>query len=148
MLSFREITARDHDLILPMVRDFYQTDAVLHPVDDPVLERAFQAAADPSEPLLRGVLITWDGRPAGYLYITLCYSAEVGGRCVFLEEIYLTPEFRGQGLGRKIMDWIVSEYPGARRFRLEVNQVNRGAIRLYEKAGYQYLRYEQMILDL
>ena len=148
MLSFRDITPRDHDLILPMVRDFYQTDAVLHPVDDSVLERSFRDAADATEPLMRGVLISWDGQPAGYLYITLCYSAEVGGRCVFLEELYLRPEFRGKGLGMDILSWVEQSYPGARRLRLEVNHVNRGAVRLYERAGYTYLRYEQMILDL
>ena len=147
MLSFRDITPQDHDLILPMVRDFYQTDAVLHPVDESILERTFRDAADAAEPLLRGVLITWDGQPAGYLYITLCYSAEVGGRCMFLEEIYLLPQFRGKGLGQDILAWIEESYPGVRRLRLEVNGVNRGAMRLYEKAGYTYLRYEQMIID-
>lgn len=147
MLGFRDITPQDHDLILPMVRDFYQTDAVLHPVDESILERTFRDAADASEPLLRGVLITWDGQPAGYLYITLCYSAEAGGRCMFLEEIYLLPQFRGMGLGLDILRWIEQSYPGARRLRLEVNHVNRGAVRLYERAGYTYLRYEQMIID-
>ncbi len=147
MLTFRDITLADHDLILPMVEDFYQGDAVLHPVDQEILERSFRAAADPLEPLLRGILIEVDGQPAGYIYITLCYSAEVGGRCVFLEEIYLMPAFRGQGLGGEILAWIESQYPTARRFRLEVNDINRSAIRLYEKSGYEYLRYEQMVID-
>ena len=147
MLTFRDLTLADHDLILPMVEDFYQGDAVLHPVDPEILERSFRDAADSTEPLLRGLLILVDGQPAGYLYITLCYSAEVGGRCVFLEEIYLRPEFRGRGLGIEILTWIEKQYPTARRFRLEVNQINQGAVRLYEKAGYEYLRYEQMVID-
>lgn len=147
MLTFREITMADHDLILPMVEDFYQGDAVLHPVDREILERSFHDAADPQEPLLRGVLILVDGQPAGYLYITLCYSAEVGGRCVFLEEIYLAPPFRGRGLGVEILAWMEQQYPTARRLRLEVNHINRGAVRLYQKAGYQYLRYDQMVID-
>lgn len=147
MLTFRDITLADHDLILPMVEDFYQGDAVLHPVQTEIMERSFRAAADPLEPLLRGILIEVDGQPAGYIYITLCYSAEVGGRCVFLEEIYLMPAFRGRGLGGEILAWIESQYPTARRFRLEVNDINRSAIRLYEKSGYEYLRYEQMVID-
>ena len=147
MLTFRDITLADHDLTLPMVEDFYQGDAVLHPVQTEIMERSFRAAADPLEPLLRGILIEVDGQPAGYIYITLCYSAEVGGRCVFLEEIYLMPAFRGQGLGGEILSWIESQYPTARRFRLEVNDINRSAIRLYEKSGYEYLRYEQMVID-
>ena len=90
-----------------------------------------------------GVAIKVEGRAAG----VWCYSAEVGGRCVFLEEIYLRPEFRGRGLGIEILTWIEKQYPTARRFRLEVNQINQGAVRLYEKAGYEYLRYEQMVID-
>ncbi len=147
MLTFRDITMADHDLILPMVQDFYQGDAVLHPVDPEILERSFRDAADPQEPLLRGLLIEMDGQPAGYLYISQCYSAEVGGRCIFLEEIYLAPAFRGRGLGGEILAWIERQYPTARRFRLEVNDINQNAIRLYQKAGYQYLRYEQMVID-
>ena len=147
MLTFRDITPGDRDLVVPMVRDFYQSDAVDHPVDAAILERSFQDASDPAEPLLRGLLIQWESQPAGYMYITQCYSAEVGGRCVFIEEIFLEPEFRGQGLGTEIMAWLEREYPAARRFRLEVTQVNQGAVRLYQRAGYEFLRYDQMVLD-
>ena len=147
MLTFRDITPEDHDLILPMVQNFYQGDAVLHPVDPEILERTFRDAVNREEPLLRGILILVDGQPAGYLYITQCYSAEVGGRCVFLEEIYLLPDFRGRGLGGDILGWIEAQYPSARRFRLEVNEINQNAVRLYQKAGYQYLHYDQMVID-
>ena len=128
MLTFRNMTIQDRDLVLPMVETFYQSDAVDHPV-------------------LRGILVYQGQEPAGYIYVTQCYSAEVGGRCVFIEEIFLAAPFRGQGLGREIMAWLEREYPAARRFRLEVTQINQGAIRLYEKSGYQYLRYDQMVLD-
>ena len=147
MLTFRDILPEDHDLVVPMVQAFYHSDAVDHPVDAAILERSFQDAADPAEPLLRGLLIQWDGQPAGYMYLTQCYSAEVGGRCVFIEEIYLEPEYRRRGLGAQIMAWLEQEYPAARRFRLEVTQVNQGAVRLYQRAGYEFLRYDQMVLD-
>lgn len=147
MLTFRDITPQDHDLVIPMVQAFYQSDAVDHPVDTTIMERSFRDAVDPAEDLLRGLIVQWDGKPAGYLYITQCYSAEVGGRCAFLEEIYLEPEFRGRGLGLQIMAWLEQAYPTARRFRLEVTPVNQRAARMYQKAGYQLLHYDQMVLD-
>ena len=147
MLAFRDITAADHDLILPMVADFYRTDAVDHEVPVEIMERSFAACADPDEPLLRGVLVSRGEEAVGYVYLTFCYSAEVGGRCVFIEEIFLKEQFRGMGLGREIMDWMEREYPEVRRFRLEVTQVNKSAIRLYEKSGYKYLKYDQMVFD-
>ena len=45
------------------------------------------------------------------------------------------------------MAWLEREYTSARRFRLEVTQVNQGAVRLYQRAGYEFLRYDQMVLD-
>lgn len=147
MLAFRDLTPEDRDLVVPMVQAFYRSDAVDHPVDAAILERSFQDAASPAEPLLRGLLIQWEGKPAGYMYLTQCYSAEVGGRCIFIEEIYLEPEYRRRGLGAQIMAWLEQEYPAARRFRLEVTQVNQGAVRLYQRAGYEFLRYDQMVLD-
>lgn len=147
MLAFRDLTPEDRDLVVPMVQAFYRSDAVDHPVDAAILERSFQDAASPAEPLLRGLLIQWEGEPTGYMYLTQCYSAEVGGRCVFIEEIYLEPEYRRRGLGAQIMAWLEQEYPAARRFRLEVTQANQGAISLYQRAGYTFLRYDQMVLD-
>ena len=99
MLTFRDMTLDDRDTVLPMVDAFYRSNAVDHPVPREIVERSFLAAAG-NEPLLRGTLIFEEGRLAGYLYVTLCYSAEVGGTCVFIEEVYLLPEFRGRGLGQ------------------------------------------------
>ena len=148
MLEFREMSPEDREIVWPMVQGFYHSDAVLHPVDEAVMERTFQDAVNPGEPLLRGVLICADGEPAGYLYLALGYSAEVGGRCIFLEEIFFRPELRGRGLGKAALKWLREQYPDARRLRLEVNRENAGAARLYEKTGYQKLDYDQMVLDL
>ena len=147
MLTFRDITAADRDIVIPMVVDFYHTDAVDHEVPVEIMERAFAAAADPAEPLLRGVLVCDGEEVVGYVYMTFCYSAEVGGRCVFIEEIFLKEEHRGKGYGKQIMAWMEAEYPEVRRFRLEVTQVNKSAIALYEGSGYRYLRYDQMVFD-
>lgn len=147
MLNLRDLTPEDAPVVLPMVEEFYHSDAVDHLVDSAVLEQSFRAAADPDEPLLRGLLIQWDGEAAGYLYVTQCYSAEVGGRCVLLDEVYLKPEFRGRGIGTRVLAWLEESYPTARRFRLEVTQANQGAARLYRSAGYEFLHYDQMVLD-
>ena len=147
MLTFRPITAQDRAVVIPMVHAFYQTDAVEHPVDPTILERSFNALVSPEEPLLWGYLIEEQGTPAGYIYLTQCYSAEVGGRCIFIEEIFLTPQCRGRGLGKQVMDWLAHTYPDANRLRLEVTRDNQNAKALYEKSGYRYLSYDQMVLD-
>ena len=147
MLTMREICREDRDIVLPMVEQFYHSDAVDHAVPMETLERSFNAAVDHNQPLLRGVLLSEGETPIGFLYLTTCYSCEVGGECLFIEELFIKEAFRGKGYGKAVMDWLVKEYPQCRRLRLEVTQVNQTAIRLYEKCGFTWLRYDQMVLD-
>lgn len=147
MLTFRDIRPEDREIVVPMVEQFYTTDAVDHPVPWETLSRAFDAVADPQQTLVRGILMLEDNRPVGYIYLTFCYSCEVGGLCIFLEELFVLPECQGRGLGKQAMDYISAEYPDCRRIRLEVTQVNQQAIRLYERCGFTYLKYDQMVLD-
>lgn len=147
MLTFHEITNKDRDLVLPMVEAFYAAGAAEHPAARDVILRSFSAAADPLAPEVRGVLLLEDGRTAGYLYLTTCYSCEVGGLCVILEELFLWDQYRGKGYGKQALDWILDQYPQCRRLRLEVAKGNQRAARLYEKYGFTDLRYDQMVLD-
>lgn len=54
----------------------------------------------------------------------------------------IVPEFRGQGLARKMFDHATPqlESQGVTRFLLEVLQVNEPAIRAYTKAGFEVTR--------
>ena len=64
-----------------------------------------------------------------------------------MEELFIREEFRGKGYGRRAMDWLMAEYPNCRRFRLEVTQNNQTAIKLYQACGFEYLAYDQMVLQ-
>ena len=146
MFQIRAMTPEDHDTVMPMVQTFYKSPAVEHDADPAVLERTFRDAVDPAEPLLRGMLLLEDGAPAGYAYVTECYSGEVGGRCVFFEELYFAPPCRGKGYGEQVIRWAMEQHPECARYRLEVTGENRAA-RLYERMGFRYLDYKQMVID-
>ena len=147
MFEIRTMTAADHDVVMPMVQTFYKSPAVNHDTDPAILERTFRDAVDPAEPLLRGMLLVEDGQAVGYAYLTECYSCEVGGRCVFFEEMYFDPACRGKGYGTAVFRWVKEQYPNHPRIRLEVTDVNEGAIRLYQRLGFQFLDYRQMVLE-
>lgn len=146
LLRLREMTAADRDIVMPMVTEFYQSPAVEHGVPLPILERSFAAAAG-DEPLIWGLLLLEGEEPAGYCYVTESYSAEVGGRCLLVEELYLKPMCRGKGYGSQVFAWLMEEYPRHVRIRLEVTQENRGAVQLYKKLGFRFLNYGQMVID-
>lgn len=132
--------------ILSMVCEFYNSDAVSHPVEKRVLEQTFTDAVG-DDPILEGYVLMEDGRIVGFAYTTVYYACEVGGRCMMFEEIFLKEETRGQGYGRRFMEMIIERNPRVKRFRLEVTRSNEGAVRLYEKLGFSFLEYDQMVLD-
>lgn len=147
MFTIREMTGGDRDAVLPMVKDFYRSPAVEHAVDDAVLERSFDDAVRADEPFLKGLMLLEEGRAVGYCYVTGYYAAEVGGRCLMIEELYFTPDCRGKGYGSRVFRWLMKEYRDYKRLRLEVTEENRGAVRLYERLGFRFLQYGQMVLD-
>ena len=63
------------------------------------------------------------------------------------EELYLKEEARGKGYGTMFFEKIIEQHPEVRRFRLEVSRANKDAVRLYERLGFTFLEYDQMIKD-
>lgn len=146
MLSVRRMRTLDKIEVLEMVKSFYSSEAVDHKVEDFILERTFMDAAG-QDPCIWGVLIYDEDVVVGFAYMTVCYACEVGGRTLILEELYMKEESRGKGYGKQFFTWMFKEYPDILRFRLEVTKSNEGAIALYERLGFQYLQYGQMVHD-
>ena len=80
MLTFRSLTPEDHDLVLPMVQDFYLSDAVDHPVDADILERSFRRPRRAPSPGPAGPV----GGPARRVYIRHPVLRRRGGGPVHL----------------------------------------------------------------
>ena len=147
MLNIKKMLPQDEAAVLPMVNAFYHSDAVDHQVDEHILKRTFQDAVSSQCPSLWGVTLWDDDRLAGFAYLTSFYACEVGGITIMLEEVYLDESCRGKAYGTKFFQWMFREYPHAARFRLEVTGDNDRAARLYEKLGFTFMSYRQMILD-
>lgn len=132
--------------VLSMVREFYHSDAVCHPVETAVLERTFEAAVS-EDPVLEGHVLMEGDRIVGFGYTTVYYACEVGGKCMMFEELFLKEETRGKGYGSRYFREIMEQHPDVLRFRLEVTRSNEAAVRLYERLGFTFLEYDQMVLD-
>lgn len=146
MLTIRDMTLEDENSVMEMVREFYQSDAVDHKVDLSVLTETFQNAASENE-MIRGLIFEEDGIIAGYAYLTFYFASEIGGVNLMIEEVFLKKEYRGKGYGSTFFEWLFGEYPDVKRYRLEVTKANEGAAALYQKMGFQFLDYRQMIKD-
>ncbi|MGZ4812085.1 MAG: N-acetyltransferase family protein [Terriglobales bacterium] len=139
MLSIRPAAPEDIPLILAFIRELAE------------YERApEQAVARPEDllrdgwgpqPKFRVLIAEWDGRPAGFALFFYNYSTWQGRPGLYLEDLFVRPEFRGRGIGKALLVWLarmaVSENCG--RFQWAVLDWNQPSIDFYEALGAKRL---------
>ena len=133
-LELAAVTAADLPLLERLVRAYYFEDGHAFREDG---QPAALAALVAGEPFGRAWLIRLDARPVGYVVLSWGFSVEAGGREACLDEFYLVPEVRNQGLGSRALALVEAEAHAlaVRRIFLEVQRGNR-VIGLYRRAGY------------
>lgn len=147
-MQVRDITKEDLLLFETMCTDFYNSDAVLLPMASEKIHLTFKEALNGS-PFLRLVFIEHDNQVAGYALFAFYWSNEAGGMVAQIEEIYILPLYRGQGLGHAFFDWCLENYQDSMaRLRLEACRHNQSALKLYQSFGFEILDYLQMIRDI
>ena len=78
-------------------------------------------------------------RLVGYAIIIFFWSNEFAGDIVEIDEILVTEDARGTGVGTAFFKWLTGEYRGrAMGWSLQVNPSNKGALRLYESLGFRH----------
>lgn len=147
-ILIRRMEPRDADAVYEMMRVFYDSPAVFHTSSDAVLRRDIADCLREDMPLLDGFVLEDNGTLAGYCMTALNYTTEYGGICVWLEDVYFKPEYRGQGLSVPLFAFLERQYPQAVRFKLEVEQENLPAIAAYRKNGYGISPYYEMTKEI
>ena len=147
-MIFRRMEARDKKAVLEMMTAFYASPAVLHKAPREVLEKDIEDCVGDC-PYVEGTVIEVEGEIAGYAMTAMGYSTEYGGISVMLEDLYLRPEYRGQGIGSAFLLYLQDSLRGrAVRLRLEAEPSNLGAIEVYKKCGFSVLPYTEMTVEL
>ena len=140
----RPIEKKDREAYLKMAEIFYNSNAVLSPVPKENFEKTFELLLA-ENPYAEGYILEKDSLPCGYALLAKTWSQEAGGLTVWVEEIFVSPEMRGLGLGKEFFTFLESRYQNAaKRFRLEVEDENEGAVRLYKSLGFEFFPYKQM----
>jgi GNAT superfamily N-acetyltransferase len=88
-------------------------------------------------PAAHSLLAFVEGRPAAYAVYFFTFSTMVGKRCLWLDDLYVTPEFRGKGIARALMAYLADLAATAGCGRLEwiVLDWNKPAIDFYRRLG-------------
>lgn len=143
----RKMTENDKELYITMAEEFYNSDAVLHPIPRDHFEKTANEALR-SDEYVEIYLLEYEGETAGYGLTARTFSQEAGGQVLWIEELYIRKEFRSKGLGREFFSSLEDKNRGEIvRLRLEVEADNTRAISLYERLGYEVLDYVQMVKD-
>ena len=144
----RRIQPEDRELYIQMVREFYHTDAVDHEIPVKNIEDTFEELIC-RDTYAEAYILEYQGSAAGYMLLAKTFSQEAGGPVIWIEEIYIRPEYQGKGIGSEILKQLDTMFEkGVYRLRLEVEKTNVRAAELYQRQGYTRLAYEQLIKDL
>lgn len=143
----RPMAKQDKPEILQMMRVFYDSPAVQHTAPDEILEKDIDDCLS-NMPFLEGFVIEQEKQIVGYAMTAVSYTTEYGGICIWLEDLYLKPEYRHCGIARKLFKFIENYYPDAVRFKLEVEPENEFAVKAYKKYGYQVSPYFLMTKEM
>lgn len=84
------------------------------------------------------VLLTGSDRPTGFALLTLRPTPYYDGPLAQLEELYVLPELRGQGLGTALLTEAIARTAerGASEMHINVDEVDTETRRFYERHGF------------
>ncbi|MBZ5721414.1 MAG: GNAT family N-acetyltransferase [Acidobacteriia bacterium] len=145
MLSIRPATVNDVPLLRTLIRELAEYEHEL----DSVLITESELARDGfgNDPKFCALLAEWDGQAAGYALFFDFYSTW-RGRQLFLEDLFVRPQFRGKGIGKGLLIKVarLSQEEGCSGMRWEVLGWNQSAIDMYRSLGADFLDDWKLVL--
>ena len=140
--TIRIMTEKDKSSVLEMMRVFYASPAVFTNGSEEVFSNDIENCIN-DNPYLEGYIIENSNDIQGYAMIAKSFSTEFGKPCIWIEDLYIKDGYRGLGLGNMCMEFIKEKYTNC-IFRLEVEEENERAVKLYKKCGFTVLPYLEM----
>lgn len=137
--TIRPATAADVPLILTFIRALA------------TYERAPEAVIATEADLLRHgfgpnpfyycLIAEQEGRPAGFAFYFFDYSTWLGRSGIYLEDIFVHPEFRGLGIGKALLKQVavIAQEKGCARLKWAVLDWNTPAIDFYRAMGAEFM---------
>lgn len=135
MSSVRAIRPDDVDELFAMIRELADYEKSLPEVQSSAED--FQVALFGSEPKLFGHVVEHQGRLAGFAVWFVNFSTWSGQHGIYLEDLYVRPEYRGLGFGKALLAQLATVCVERGYARLEwwVLDWNEPALEFYRSLG-------------
>ncbi len=134
-LNIRKATAEDAALILRFITElaiYEEAEEQVVATEDEIRRSLFgeNSTAD-------AVICMLDQQPVGYAVYFFNYSTWLGKYGLYLEDLYVSPEYRGLGAGMALLKHLakIAIARGCGRFEWSVLDWNEPAIQFYESIG-------------
>jgi len=138
-LTIRPATPADVPLILTFIRALAayerEPDAVTA-TEEGLLRDGFGP-----NPFYACLIAEHDGKAAGFAFYFFNYSTWMGRPGLYLEDIFVPPEFRGLGIGKALLQRVaaIAVEKNCPRLQWEVLDWNQPAIDFYSAMGAEFL---------
>lgn len=122
---------------VPLLLSFIRSMAEFEKLEVTATEESLRESLFGSRPAAHTLLAFVDGRPAAYVVYFFTFATMVGKRGLWLDDLYVSPEFRGKGIATALMRYLADFAINREcvRFEWMVLDWNKSAIGFYRKLG-------------
>jgi GNAT superfamily N-acetyltransferase len=145
VFEVREAERKDSATILRFIRELAIYEKAEHEVEA-TEESVVESLFGPNS-VTRGLICEHEGVPVGFAVWFFSYSTWLARNGLYLEDLYVTPDFRGSGAGKVLLKRLarIAVENGCGRFEWSVLDWNTPAIRVYDAIGAEpqneWIRY-------
>lgn len=134
-ISLRGSTLVDIPSIQSLMEMYYQEDG--YPFDKSLTQHNLSLFIQDTS-LGQLLVATAENEIVAYIAVTLGFSFEFGGRDAFIDEVFVKPEWRGQGIGTLCLEAAFAwcQQAQVRKLHLEVEKNKPATYKLYQKLGF------------
>ena len=128
-------TERDVPLILRLIKDLAEYERMSDEVV--ATEQGLRESLFGARPAAEVIIAYAGDTPAGFALFFHNYSTFLGKPGLYLEDLFVVPQFRGHGYGRELLQELaaIAVERGCGRFEWSVLDWNEPAIGFYKKLG-------------
>lgn len=145
MLTIREATVADAVLVSELILeldDFQKGSEQVQTTEIDISRDGFD-----TNPQFRALIAEWHGQPAGFA-VYFSYYSTWRGAGLYLEDLFVRPEFRGRGIGTALLAPVArsAEQENRNFIRGAVLNWNQPAFDLYKTLGVCFLEDGRTVL--